>query len=173
MGLLAGAEGKGTPRAEEEEPVLLGTDYISGLPDGVLGDIVSRLPTKDGARAQVLSSRWRHAWRSAPLNLDLRLHPISLAKVRCVLASHPGPGRRFSTPAASYRKLRDGAAATLDSLLHSPALDKLQELDFGDIIPDRDRANRDPPLPLPASALRFWSTLRVAQVVFLPFPGWN
>ncbi|CAN6218712.1 unnamed protein product [Urochloa humidicola] len=167
-GLLAGAEGKGSPRPEEEEPVLLGTDYISGLPDAVLGDIVSRLPTKDGARAQVLSFRWRHAWRSAPLNLDLR--PIPLGKVRRVLDSHPGPGRRFSIPTTCYGKLRDRAAATLDGWLRSPALDKLQELDFGDIIPNRDRGNRDPPLPLPASVLRFSSTLHVARFWSCGFP---
>ncbi|CAL5082815.1 unnamed protein product [Urochloa decumbens] len=133
--------------------------YISDLPDAILGDIVSRLPAKGGARTQVLSSRWRHAWRSAPLNLDLRLHPIPLANVPRVLSSHPGPGRRFST---------------LDGWLRSPALDNLQELEFRHDVPDRDRGNPNPPLPLlPVSALRFSCTLRVARFWSCSFPDRN
>lgn len=72
---------------------------MNRLPDYVLGEILSRLPTGDA----VLSSRWRHVWRSSPINLDDRYlrgiggHRISAAVclVSHVLALHPGPGRRL------------------------------------------------------------------------------
>ncbi|WVZ98642.1 hypothetical protein U9M48_044052 [Paspalum notatum var. saurae] len=165
--------------AEEERE----EDLISRLPDDVLGDIVSLLPTKDGARTQVLSSRWRHLWRSAPLNLDLQHEPQPAAGRRIldseipgILSSHRGPGRRFSiaaqyTPsditaatAAEFHLVwhpaieEDGGfdAAALDECLRSPALDGLQELDLCFSYPCSLT-------PLPASVPRFSSTLRVAS----------
>jgi len=101
-------------RLEEEERL---RDHISGLPDAVLGEIVSRLPTKDGGRTQVLSSRWRHIWPSAPLSLDLRGESIPSGGVSRILSSHRGPVRRFS--------VRVGSAATLDGWLRSPSLNNL------------------------------------------------
>lgn len=56
---------------------------------------------------------------------------------------------------------------TLDGWLRSRALDGLQELDFHYDIPARDRGN---PPPLPAPALRFSCTLRVARFCFCRFP---
>ncbi|KAF8700702.1 hypothetical protein HU200_034053 [Digitaria exilis] len=155
----AGAKGKGILRAEAREEKGQGQDHISDLPNDVLGDIVSRLPTKDGARTQVLSSRWHHIWRSAPLNLDLRFHRIPLSWIPCVLSSHRGPARCFSTPECQwYCEELSYSAATLDGL---------QEFDFGYDIPYGEWG--DPP-PLPASALRFSCTLRVARLWLCRFP---
>ncbi|XP_052110104.1 FBD-associated F-box protein At4g10400 [Arachis duranensis] len=41
-------------------------DRISGLPKGILHDILGRLPDKDAARTSVLSKAWRETWFSFP-----------------------------------------------------------------------------------------------------------
>ncbi|XP_066398496.1 F-box/LRR-repeat protein At1g55660-like [Miscanthus floridulus] len=135
-------------------------DRISTLPDGVLGDIVSLLPTEDGARTQVLSSRWRHLWRSAPLNLDLRDDPagrgILPSDISRVLSAHPGPGRRFVMPPHRYG-MGYPTMTTLDGWFRSPALGNLQELEFRDSM-------------LPPSVHRLSRTLCVALFSRISFP---
>jgi hypothetical protein len=131
-----------------------GVGHISGLPDAILGDIISLLPTKEAARTQILASRWAHLWRAAPLNLDCRDLPDDDAGVVSrILSTHHGPGRLFRVPA---HHLHD-RAATVDAWLRSPALDNLQEIE-----------SCDHPWPVPeqppASAFRFWATLRAATI---------
>ncbi|WVZ61559.1 hypothetical protein U9M48_011415 [Paspalum notatum var. saurae] len=154
-------------RLEEDDECL---DRISRLPDGVLGDIISLLPTKDGARTQVISSRWRPLSRSAPLNLDLhdRLggKPIPISEIPRILSAHGAPVRRFSVPLYRLRQPgRDGSAVTY------PALDDLQEIDleFESRFPDEKSTLQ----PLPASVHRFSSTLRVASFAGCGFPDGN
>ncbi|KAL6631318.1 hypothetical protein ACP70R_028168 [Stipagrostis hirtigluma subsp. patula] len=131
-------------------------DRISDLPDAILGEIISFLPTKDGARTQTLASRWRHLWLAAPLNLELNCLPAGeqsqAAVISRILATHPGPARRLSVR-AMYLLHRP---AMLDAWLRSPALDSLQELEF-DVLP------RMPWPTLPASAFRS-AALRVITI---------
>ncbi|XP_021308221.1 putative F-box/LRR-repeat protein At3g18150 [Sorghum bicolor] len=150
MGMVTRAK----KRRLEEEDLL--ADRISSLPDGVLADIVSLLPTKDGARTQLLSSRWRHLWRSAPLNLDLQSDFVGIlaSDLSRVLSAHPGPGRRFAMP--RRYSMDYPTTATLDVWLRSPAIDSL-------------------PLPSPSVVHRFSSTLCVARFFGCSFtiPGGN
>ncbi|XP_044983898.1 putative F-box/FBD/LRR-repeat protein At5g56810 [Hordeum vulgare subsp. vulgare] len=142
-------------------------DFISHLPDDVLGAVVSLLPTKDGARTQLLSRRWRPLWLSsaAPLNLlidrrfcaagDARKH---IAFVSRILADHPGPARRFSLrqafpPAQTDRWLRAGSLARLQDL----------EIDY-------TKAHGNGRHLLPPSALCFAPTLRAAKFGSCDFP---
>lgn len=166
-----------------------GVDRISNLPDDILGEIISLIPTKDGACTQTLASRWRYLWCSAaPLNLDCRELPASMDAcanvVSQILSSHLGPGRRFCIHS---HYLFSGWTAALDVWLRSPALNNLEELDFycrSQTLDDLKRRvldlsyvmnydpkmlvkNRDPRkrlVPPPASTFRFAATLRVATI---------
>nr|CAB3456332.1 unnamed protein product [Digitaria exilis] len=140
-----------------------GVDRISGLPDAVLGDIISLLPTNDGVRTQILARRWRHLWRSAPLNLDcqgFRNNQADIAGiVTQILSAHQGPGRCFRVPAQLIHRVPD----TMDAWLRSPALDNLQEIDFYHTSFEARVVVQDP-LPPPASVFRFSGSLRVATI---------
>ncbi|XP_047078807.1 putative F-box/LRR-repeat protein At5g02700 [Lolium rigidum] len=142
------------------------SDLISGLPDDILGTIISLLPTKDGGRTQALSRRWRHLWRSAPLNLTVGL-PIFLpsfippSAVSKIITEHPGSARRFF-----FLGLPRGGDlySELGSWFHSRALANLQELSI--------RCFKPPPsshLLLP-SLLRSASTLLFVTISHINFP---
>ena len=109
-----------------------GVDYISRLPNEVLGEIISLLPTNDAACTQILARRWRPLWCSVPLNLDFdhlrrghRIRSNELGdRLSRILHSHRGPGLRLHAWAddeASYD--------AVEECLSSPALDKIQELE--------------------------------------------
>ncbi|CAL5091912.1 unnamed protein product [Urochloa decumbens] len=142
-------------------------DHISRLLDEVLGEIVSLLPTKDGGRTQVLSSRWRPIWRAAPLNVDLDFHVGGGAAISRLLSSHHGPVRRFAVRAV-HGERTDHVAVTVDGWLRSPALDNLEDLEFH--LGDPTWGIPALPPPLPASARRFSSTLRAASFGGCSFP---
>uniref|UniRef100_A0ACD5TCJ4 Uncharacterized protein n=1 Tax=Avena sativa TaxID=4498 RepID=A0ACD5TCJ4_AVESA len=86
-----------------------GQDHIARLPDSLLSNIVSRLPTTEAARTVVLSTRWRHLWAATPLLVDdahLRAadgHRTLRAVSRCV-AAHPGPVRAVRITRLSFHR---------------------------------------------------------------------
>ncbi|KAM3295540.1 hypothetical protein ACQJBY_038051 [Aegilops geniculata] len=155
-----GAAG-GIPRKRGQSDNCYG-DIISGLPDAILGTIISLLPTKEGGRTQAISRRWRHLWRSAPLNLEvapsLCANLSELASfLSKILSDHPGPARRFRCPSIHL----GDSYAQVDGWLRSQALTNLQELDI--------RFVRSSPRPetdhaLASSLYRLASTLVVAKI---------
>ncbi|XP_048537368.1 F-box/LRR-repeat protein At3g03360-like [Triticum urartu] len=162
----AGTHGTAAKRARSvNSGVTAAADFISRLPDAILGTIISLLPTKDGGRTPVLSHRWRHLWRSAPLNLEVStLSPgvptssrVPPSAVSDIISKHPGPARRFYFLCRGAGE--GGLHAQAASWLHSPALAHLQELDISDANP-----------PLLGSVLRSASTILVAKIDHCDFP---
>ncbi|CAL5076063.1 unnamed protein product [Urochloa decumbens] len=159
---------------EEVVVVVVGggaVDRISGLPDAILGEIISLLPIKDAARTQALASRWRHLWRSAPLSLDGGDLPdegeiFRAGLISRILAAHPGPARRFSVSALQLLL----CPSAVDSWISSSALDSLHELEFpiGDLIHLHSAE-----LSLPDSTFRFSATLRLATISKCHIPEGN
>jgi hypothetical protein len=150
------------PAVVEEE----GVDRISDLPDEILGNIASLLPTaKDVARTQVLATRWSHVWLAGPLNLDLADLPAEDDEafddiVSGFLSAHPGPGRRLCLQSLHMYE-RPGI---LRNWLRCPALDNLQEFDLWDGLSMFSRIKIQWTSPPPAPAVRFSATLRVASL---------
>jgi hypothetical protein len=162
--------------AVSQEPPAIGNggaDLISSLPDAILSSTISLLPTDDGARTQVFATRWRHLWRSAPLNLcDYDLHKntgVNLDNlVSRILSAHQGPVRRLSLGWRMWlSKYPD-----IDGWLGSPRLNNLQELEiwYGYL-----------PIAMLPAAFRFSSSLRALTLsgggsifsggVFVQFPS--
>ncbi|KAE8808020.1 putative FBD-associated F-box protein [Hordeum vulgare] len=105
-----------------------GQDHISRLPDDLLSNIVSCLPTNEAARTMVLSTRWRGVWAATPLLVDdahLRARNFDAVRAlsRCV-AAHPGPVRAVRVTRTSFNRQE----YALERLLASLAAKKIQDL---------------------------------------------
>jgi len=135
------------------------------LPDQVLGNIITLLSTREGARTQAVSRRWRPLWRAAPLNLQVDYGlcwrwqdaKVDVPATTKILAGHAGPGRRFVLLGLNIPNRAD----TVDGWLRSRALTGLREI----------RLSYSSAGALPPSALRFAATLRVAKFGYCHFPN--
>ncbi|CAO2186965.1 unnamed protein product [Urochloa humidicola] len=149
---------------EEDDAAGLDLDLISRLPDDILRDVISLLPTADGGRTQLLSRRWRPLWRTAPLNLEATVFSFPTPFRRdnpaaaAILASHRGPGRRLSL---IWRGHSDNSPS-LDALLRSPCLGGLRELEL--YYAATCITAGEPCKPPPPAMFRFSTTLRVLNV---------
>ncbi|XP_048552901.1 F-box/LRR-repeat protein At1g06630-like [Triticum urartu] len=156
----------------QDPPPSGGLDLISRLPDAVLGTVVSLLRTKDGARTQALSRRWRPLWRSADAPLNLAAAPdlagddgSRAALVSRILSGHPGPARRLSLRLALALSPRSQGEA--DGWFRSASLAGLQDLEVTNL-----EWGSHYPLP-PHPLLRFAPTLCLLRLggCRFPFPG--
>ena len=111
-----------------KEPVESPVDRISDLPDRILGEIISLLPTKDGCRTQVLASRWRTLWCTVPLNLDCRQLSVDddSELPGAIISSHGGSVQRICILACYLLYIPCMVAAWLTSC----QFEKFQHLEF-------------------------------------------
>jgi hypothetical protein len=144
-------------------------DLISGLPDEILRTIISLLPTKEGARTQLIARNWRPLWRSAPLTICChglcRNEYKRISVVSKILSDHQGPTRCFDLDPIRFHRDKQMFAeetAQLESWFRSRALANLQELNISFV--DRHRYQ------LPSSVLLCASALVVARISFCDFP---
>nr|XP_020185199.1 uncharacterized protein LOC109770892 [Aegilops tauschii subsp. strangulata] len=143
-----------------EEPVESPADRIRDLSDGIHGEIISLLPTKDGWRTQVLTSRWRTLWRTAPLNLDCcQLSVDDDSKLPgAIISSHEGSVQCICISACYLLDIPCMVAAWLTSR----QFDKLQQLEFyHDYVCNIPRTDVSMPSP-PMSITWFSSYLHIA-----------
>ena len=143
-----------------EEPVESPADRISDLPDGILGEIISLLPTKDGCRTKVLASWWRTLCRSAPLNLDCRQLSIDddSELPGAIISSHGGSVQCICIPACYLLDI----PCMVATWLTSRQFDKLQQLEFyHDYVCNIPRTDVFVPSP-PMSISWFSSSLHTA-----------
>ncbi|CAM0953776.1 unnamed protein product [Alopecurus aequalis] len=157
MGAAVAAPGGGSG---EEQGSLDDLDLISRLPDEVLGTVISLLHTKDGARTQLLSRRWRPLWRSpmAPLNLvadqTLSNDGTRAALVSRILSDRPGPARRFTL----HLHFNPSVLAEVYRWFRSKSLTGLRDLEITNLL-------RQDHYPLPSRALpRFAPTLTMLKL---------
>ncbi|XP_024318893.1 putative F-box/LRR-repeat protein At5g02700 [Brachypodium distachyon] len=162
----AGSPARSTRKRKAEEPpthpgvvvVVVGAgeedgvDRVSNLSDDNLRKVISFLPMKDGACTTMLASRWRHLWCSAPLNINCR--DLRAGAVAQILDSRLDPVRSITI----FPESLIDPTPTLDDLLQSTALDKLEELDLW------YHVQLAPPKTPPSSAFRFSPTLRVLTI---------
>ncbi|XP_047054354.1 putative F-box/FBD/LRR-repeat protein At1g78760 isoform X1 [Lolium rigidum] len=139
-------------------------DLISGLPDDILGTIISLLPTREGGKTQLLARSWRPLWRYAPVNICCD-RPICskqykrISVISDLLSIHRGTTRRFNLDPIRFRT--DEEKKVLESWFRSRSFAKLEELIIG---------FADSKYQLPSSVLLCTSALVVAKISRCVFP---
>jgi hypothetical protein len=153
------------PAASPTSSAPYAADRISGLPDDVLRDVISRLPTKDAARTTAFSRRWRGVWPSTPLVLaDSHSHSLPAATVSRALAAHPGPFRCVYLAGASVPAHPSEVARLLQLL----AVKDIQDLVLANR-PTTDAADLETLVTLPGAIFACTSLTRL-DICFWSFP---